>query len=400
MKALFTTWAWPSHFYPLVPVARALAADGVDVRVVTAPDHLATVEGTGLIGVPAGRPVDFHSLLKGALELDPEQSSATTRVAMDYGKLLHAVEVFVEVADAMLPETIEFAESWQPDLVVYDLMSYAGPVLANLRGIPSVRHLWGPDLPGHFRQVMGRGVGGPVRDLFARYGFDTDDVWGTLTLDNCPPSLQVDTPYPAQHMRYVPYYASAGESAWYGMRTSRPLVCVTGGTTDPVLGAHVFGVPQQIAAIAELDVDVVVAVSRADGALLTGLPANVRVVHDVPLHRILADADVLVSHGGTGTVLTGVAAGVPQLITPSLPDHAFNAERLAGAGAGLVLDWEDMDRDTICRMVTDLLPRDGRYAAAARRLKAENDALPAPAEVVRPLRTLAQLFDPATAERA
>lgn len=382
MKVLFVSWAWSSHFYPLVPLAWALTSAGHEVRVATAPDRVDTVTRTGLIGVATGSVVAFHKRIEGAMDLGTD-ASAADRVVMEQPKVVDTLDAFAEVATAMLDDLVELAREWQPDLVVFDQMSFAGPIVAKLRGIPSVRYLWGPDMPGYLRQLMGPSVGGPVVELFERYGFpDAQDVWGTLTLDPSPPSLQVPTPYPTRQMRFVPFNGAAPVPGWLGAPRHRPLVCVTGGTTNPVLGRHMFLVPEQATAIADLDVDVVVAVSAADSRLLGDLPANVRVVESLPLHLLLQDSDLLVSHGGAGTFMTGVHRGLPQLIIPSMPDHMFYGNLLSTAGAGVVLGSEEADAETIRKHVGELLAPDSGYAAAAARLRAENEASPAPSAIV------------------
>jgi len=59
MKVLFTTWAWPSHFFPLVPLAWALRAAGHEVRVASGPELAGTIRASGLPAVSVGTPVDF-----------------------------------------------------------------------------------------------------------------------------------------------------------------------------------------------------------------------------------------------------------------------------------------------------------------------------------------------------
>jgi Erythromycin biosynthesis protein CIII-like, N-terminal domain len=37
------------------------------------------------------------------------------------------------------------SQYWPPDLVVYEPVGFAGPIAADLLGVPSVRHMWGGD---------------------------------------------------------------------------------------------------------------------------------------------------------------------------------------------------------------------------------------------------------------
>ena len=52
----------------------------------------------------------------------------------------------------------------------------------------------------------------------------------------------------------------------------------------------------------------------------------------------MAKAAVVVCHGGSGTVLGALAAGVALVVVPLFADQADNAERVAAVGAGVVVD--------------------------------------------------------------
>jgi MGT family glycosyltransferase len=66
-------------------------------------------------------------------------------------------------------------------------------------------------------------------------------------------------------------------------------------------------------------------------------PINVRVVSAAPHSAVLRHTALLVTHGGHGTVVRSLAAGVPMLILPHGRDQADNAARVTARGAGLSL---------------------------------------------------------------
>jgi UDP:flavonoid glycosyltransferase YjiC (YdhE family) len=77
---------------------------------------------------------------------------------------------------------------------------------------------------------------------------------------------------------------------------------------------------------------------KFDPALLGDVPANVHVEAWIPQHEVVGEAAAVVCHGGSGTVLGALAAGVPLVVVPVFGDQFSNGERVAGAGAGLVVE--------------------------------------------------------------
>jgi UDP:flavonoid glycosyltransferase YjiC (YdhE family) len=53
----------------------------------------------------------------------------------------------------------------------------------------------------------------------------------------------------------------------------------------------------------------------------------------------MSAADLVICHGGHGTVARALAAGVPVLSCPAVGDMAENGARVQWAGAGLTVPW-------------------------------------------------------------
>jgi len=70
------------------------------------------------------------------------------------------------------------------------------------------------------------------------------------------------------------------------------------------------------------------------------VPDGVVVEQFVPHEAILPEAALVVAHGGTGTLLAALAAGVPVLSLPLGRDQPANAHRLEQLGLGRALDRE------------------------------------------------------------
>jgi UDP:flavonoid glycosyltransferase YjiC (YdhE family) len=55
--------------------------------------------------------------------------------------------------------------------------------------------------------------------------------------------------------------------------------------------------------------------------------------------QAMAAADVVICHGGHGTIARALGAGTPAICCPAVGDMAENGARVAWAGAGLMLPW-------------------------------------------------------------
>ena len=118
-----------------------------------------------------------------------------------------------------------------------------------------------------------------------------------------------------------------------------------------------------ISDISALDVDLLVAVGpEGDPALLGEVSDNVRLERFVDQSRVLPLIDVMVHHGGTGSVLGALSAGVPQLLMPQGADQFFNAEYLTEVGAARALRNEEQEPGAIRAVVAALLEPDAGRA--------------------------------------
>jgi UDP:flavonoid glycosyltransferase YjiC (YdhE family) len=287
----------------------------------------------------------------------------------------------------MADDVIEFARAWRPDLIVTDPITMVGPLLAEVRGIPLVHHLWGPQEPSLTKFA---GYGAPaerwpddLRKLFDRFGAEMRTGYSPFSVAPCPPSLQAGV-VPTRHtIRYVPYNGSGVLPNWLGSPTGRPRACVSWTTSRAVTStSDEHPVAALAAALAGLDVEVVAAVTASDRAGLGPAPAGVRIIEDLPLQAVLPTCVASVNTGGAGSTLTAAVSGVPQVIVPQGPGHAFNAERIAAAGAGVLLGIHEVDLDDLVKNVSAILS-DDRWRNAAQDLKNENLTQPPLSEAVR-----------------
>jgi UDP:flavonoid glycosyltransferase YjiC (YdhE family) len=89
--------------------------------------------------------------------------------------------------------------------------------------------------------------------------------------------------------------------------------------------------------VATLDVDVIVT-HGARGIVDLGRDrSRVHPVGFVPLAELVGDVEVVVTAGGTGTVLAALSAGLPMVVMPVVANQPWNAARAAALGAAVVV---------------------------------------------------------------
>jgi UDP:flavonoid glycosyltransferase YjiC (YdhE family) len=391
MRVLFTSWAQTGHYQPLVPVGWALSAAGHEVAVLTNPSFVPTVTGSGLPAVPVGPDIDVTEDLRtkfaalaatkvteagAATATGPEGVRARDLPQNQMGRV--TMSSVLEGCLAMLDDALEFVDRWRPDLVVFEPTGFLGPALAELRGLPSARVLWAPDYTVGMQAVTNRLFGAE----FERFGLVDVDLLGTVTLDQCPPGLQLPDDVRRQPMRYVPYPGPRPIAPRaLTVRGDRPRVGMTWGTTTHNLRLHdSYLAPEMLKALSTLAVDVVLAVGPAELAEFGELPPNVIHAGPVPLREVFPACDVVLHQAGGGTMMTSMIAGAPQLLVPSLDDTTFNAERLASTGAAIHLG-SDADAAEVLANI-EILLTEPSYRERARALRAAAMAMPAPSEIV------------------
>jgi UDP:flavonoid glycosyltransferase YjiC (YdhE family) len=180
-------------------------------------------------------------------------------------------------------------------------------------------------------------------------------------------------------MRYVPYNQARMLPDWSLSAGPRPRVCVTLGSVLPASG-NLGALGEMLAALADLEIDVVLAMGDADLTSAGPLPANVTPVGWMPLNSLLSSCAAIVHHGGAGTALTALACGVPQLAIAYGADRPENAAAVARRGTGIAVDLADATPAGIRAALMALLEEPG-YLKSAIEVRDEIAAQPSPAEI-------------------
>ena len=375
MRVMFSCVAAFGHFHPLVPLARAFAEEGHEVAFATSGSFAEHVEAAGFDLLPAGMDeaelrVRFAPYRERLLEL-PISERRPFSFTWRFGTL---------EAPAKLDELKEVVGTWRPELVVHESADLAAPIVAAAAGLPSVHHSFGRLVP---TACFERAAAATV-SLWEALGLAPEPLCGAFRgvyVDNCPPSFQSARPPAGTVVEPVrPLYPAAKSEAppvWLAALPDRPTVYVTLGTVHNDLS--VFRV--LLDALAPLDLNVVVTIGRDnDPRALEPVPPNAVVERYVAQSFLLGLAAVVVSHGGSGSTLATLAAGLPSLLVPQGADQFENADQCADLGVGIVLLPGEVTPEAVRASVEHLLA-ESSYRERARAMATEIAALPHPREV-------------------
>jgi UDP:flavonoid glycosyltransferase YjiC (YdhE family) len=133
-----------------------------------------------------------------------------------------------------------------------------------------------------------------------------------------------------------------------------------------------------LAGLADEPVRVLATTNRHRPERPVEVPPNAKLVDWLLYSQAMPAADVVICHGGHGTVARALAAGKPLLVCPSVGDMGENAARVAWAGSGLSIPRRLLSQRAI-RLATRRLLREKRFGVKARELEAWSAAHDGPA---------------------
>ncbi|MFD7653154.1 glycosyltransferase [Actinosynnema sp. NPDC059797] len=373
MRVLFTFAGGLGHFQPLVPLATAVAAAGHTVAFAAHPTVLRAIEAAGFTAFAVGEgSADEVPERRPLLAPDREREDRDLR------------DGFVRRgAGRSLPRYLELFARWRPHVVVCEEVDFGSVLAAEVLGLPHAN-----------AQVIASGafvrpavVGQALAELRAEWNLPPDPdlamLHRRLLISPFPPSFRDPaSPLPATAFPIRPPVGPVARSA-------SPTVYFTLGTVFNTESGDLFS--RVLAGLRELPVDVVVTVGRhVDPAELGEQPANVRVARYLPQAEVLPHCDLVVSHGGSGSVIGALAHGLPVVLLPLGADQPHNAEQCVRLGVGRELDPITATPGDVRTAVAEVLA-DPAHRRAAERVREEMLGLPEPARAVPELERLAGL---------
>jgi len=329
----------------MVPIARALADRGHEVAVFNpapAPSKLIAEAGLTNLPMPARpMPTAVFDLMQVSQAWDVEHFFGGVYTQEDYVR--QALAVYVDLVRDFAPDMV--VDSFDP------LACLAARVLkVSLASV--LQGNFHPASRGFLWWESARPAGLPSA---ARFINKVASEYGVPPVDRCVDlmagdlSLIVGTPEtdPVAANADVTYIGpmvfqrgDAALPAWVNeLKGEQPLVWVYSGNPRyaPVATPvdSIVVIRAAIEALSNAPMQVVLTTGYQDlPAELRVLPPNFHHAAYLPGLLMAKRCDLMVHHGGHSSVMTGLMAGTPAVIIPTITERESNARRLAALGAG------------------------------------------------------------------
>jgi UDP:flavonoid glycosyltransferase YjiC (YdhE family) len=376
VRVLFTYAGGSGHADPLVPIADGVRASGHATAFFGRRSAASMLDANGFT---LFADADDPALTTG------DHATITPLLALDMEREYRDLRGFADrIARARMAGVLEVAAEWQSDVLVCDEGDFGGMMAAERVGLPHATVL--TLAAGSF--VRAETVAEPLDAIRAELGLPLDPGLAMpardLVVSPFPPSFR-DPAFPLAEnaISIRPGVGPTSRGAmptWMADLPEGPIVYFTLGTIFNQESGDLFD--RVLSGLRELPATVVVTVGRnIDPTRFGPQPDHVHVERYIPQSALLPHCDLVVNHGGSGSVIGALAHGLPLVVLPMGADQLPNAERCEQLGVGVVLDAVRATprsvHDAALALLTD---NDAREAAA--RIRDETASLPGPDAVV------------------
>jgi UDP:flavonoid glycosyltransferase YjiC (YdhE family) len=384
-RILFSFARGSGHLDPLMPLARAAAAAGHETALCGA--RSVVLDQTGFDHV---HPREVSTMPSTAQRTWREDGTGVLTPVSSSGLLRNVASYFLgDSAREARAAVLETAAAWSADVVVCDGQDFGAMVAAERLGIPCVVVEVFATAPDAWVER----IRAPMQDFRAEVGLAPDPelhgIHGRLSVIPFPASFRTFRERRAPVTRMRPEAPQPDRDhpalAWLAAGDEEHRVYATLGTVFNRASGDLL--PRIIRALGSLPVRALVTTGPdIDPAGFPEPGPRVRLEPYVPQGGVLDVVDLVVAHGGSGTMTQSLAHGVPLLVLPLGADQLPNGERVRDLGAGTMLDARATPDEIAARIravLADPSPRAGAAAVAE-----EMRALPSPADVVRRIEAL------------
>lgn len=318
-----------------------------------------------------------------------------------------------QAASLAAHQLVEVVHDFKPDVIVSDILTLSGSLAAELTDTPLVTiipHFW--HVTGADEAPFGSGWSPakfwPAKQFFRvvskfeqhalEYGRgelnETREHVGLAPIDRVHGGMSQELvlvgtlPQLEPTRSWPPHVKVVGPIMWEPPTEQiaippgdDPLVIVAPSTAQDLdhkmLGASVAG-------LRDLPVRVIATKNGREPQRALNPGQNTSIVDWVSYSQVLPEADVIVCHGGHGTIMRALTSGTAVVICPASGDQFENAARLRWAGVGVAVPARFISSRTIAAAVEKVLSRPAMTERARQlsRWAADNDgAAKAAAEI-------------------
>lgn len=373
MRVLFTSVPAIGHFLPIVPLAMAFRAAGHEVLVALA-EHAEVAARAGLPVVDVAPGYDSVAVTRKVLQDDPSflESVWNVTVTPDL-TIAPRAPMFAAINRPLVAGTVALADRWRPDLLVYEQTATVGPMVAARLGVPAVQQNIAILSTGDTHPATAALLG----DVCEEYEIPPLPA-PLMTIEVIPPSM-LSVPAEGWFMGGRPYNGGGVLGSELPRRPARPQVAVTLGSGFSAGFYGLGALEPVIAAAAEVDTDFLIALGEASAGRLGPLPPNVRSLDRwFPYGELFRTCAAVVHHGGGGSIMTAIDAGIPQLVVrgDGDPGALIMGDAVQNRGLGISTTPGEITPGQLERLLTD-----DTFKRATAEVGAEVADLPTPATV-------------------
>jgi UDP:flavonoid glycosyltransferase YjiC (YdhE family) len=353
LRVLCVTQPGDGHLNPIAPVADGLVAAGHEVLFATSRPYIPDVERRGFDAVAVGP--DFR--WDAALARWPEGANNMGAASAPFW--VGVVER--DISPAFTSDVLDLVTSFKPDLLLAEYATIMTmTTVRELTGLPLAMTAWATEPGSHgfldsglreslnrFRQEYGLV---PVGDLPAleHWIVFTPPSWGRVQGEPLVSTVRVRQ-------------SSVRTSNWSAPDHTGPFVYGTLGT--------VYNTRRRLRSFVDA-----LGLGGWSGLVTVGntldpadfaAPPQISVQRFVPQADVLEHADVMLCHGGLGSVLGAIESGTPMVIVPLGADQLVNAEIARELGIATVVDPDRAGPEALCEAISTVLASSSHRAASA-----------------------------------